>query len=272
MMLFVAVVCAIAVLTDAQSCGRPSFYSGRVIGGTTARKGSWPWQILLLTNGRPGCGGSIIHPNWVLTASHCIQDPRSGRNISPGSLTVRVGEHNTRLREGTEQDIRVSRVFAHPRFSFRTMMSDVALLKLSRPISFNRYVQPVCMPTAPARVGDSCYITGWGRINRYRQNMHTVLQQARMPVVDTQKCAYHMRRVAQFPIGAHNVCSGYGNARISGCQGDSGGPFVCQSGGKWYLHGAVSWGSKDCSSRRNEYTVYANVYNLKSWIENTMRY
>ena len=54
-------------------------------------------------------------------------------------------------------------------------------------------------------------------------------------------------------------------------QGDSGGPFVCKKNDRWELHGAVSWGSLYCSERRNQYTVYANIYNLKSWIENTSK-
>merc|ERR1719283_521469 len=42
------------------SCGQPEVQMSRVIDGIDAKKGSWPWQILLLYNGGPGCGGSII--------------------------------------------------------------------------------------------------------------------------------------------------------------------------------------------------------------------
>ena len=74
------------------------------------------------------------------------------------------------------------------------------------------------------------------------------------------------------PIGAASLCSGRGQTRTSGCQGDSGGPFVCQSrSGSWELYGAVSWGSRDCSASPNQYSVYANIYNLKRWIDYYMR-
>ena len=43
-----------------------------MIAGTTAPEGAWPWQVLLKANGRPGCGGSLISPGWVVTAAHCI--------------------------------------------------------------------------------------------------------------------------------------------------------------------------------------------------------
>ena len=66
------------------------------------------------------------------------------------------------------------------------------------------------------------------------------------------------------------VCSGDGgNTRKSGCHGDSGGPFVCQIGGRWELHGAVSHGSPRCASTET-YTVFARVAYFKKWIDNVM--
>ena len=54
-------------------CGyKPS--SARVVNGNNARPHSWPWQISLRSSrGNPFCGGSLIHPQWVVTASHCVE-------------------------------------------------------------------------------------------------------------------------------------------------------------------------------------------------------
>ena len=47
----------------------------RVANGVNALPHSWPWPISLRTNGgKHFCGGSLIHPEWVLTAAHCIED------------------------------------------------------------------------------------------------------------------------------------------------------------------------------------------------------
>ena len=100
--------------------------------------------------------------------------------------------------------------------------------------------------------------------------MTSVLQQGRMPVVSNSVC--HAKNYKNIRVRITNamVCSGNGGrTRLSGCHGDSGGPFVCKNGGRWELHGAVSHGSKTCSSSQT-YTVYARVKYFKSWIQNNM--
>ena len=46
--------------------------STRIVGGTEAPKGAWPWQAQIrTTSGFPFCGGTLVHPQWVVTAAHC---------------------------------------------------------------------------------------------------------------------------------------------------------------------------------------------------------
>ena len=59
-------------------CGvRPSFRIQRVIGGHAARPHSWPWQADIQYMNSTGywkhkCGASLVHPQWVVTAAHCL--------------------------------------------------------------------------------------------------------------------------------------------------------------------------------------------------------
>lgn len=44
----------------------------RIIGGTEATLGRWPWQVALYHNSKHVCGGSIITSQWIVTAAHCV--------------------------------------------------------------------------------------------------------------------------------------------------------------------------------------------------------
>jgi len=248
-------------------CGKQQIKSSRVIAGTTAVRGSWPWQILMFFNGQMGCGGTIIGPRHVVTAAHCV----AGRTQYPTYFTIRVGEHDTRETEGSEADYRVSRVFQHPRYNYPTRINnDIAVFELERPIVFNKYVQPACLPKKDVPVGTECYITGWGKIRHPGYMTHT-LQQARLSVPSNDVCQKKNFPYIGIKVTQTMICGGDGGrSHKSGCHGDSGGPFVCEVNGQWELHGAVSHGSPRCSSYE-AYTVFARVRFFKTWILSMMR-
>ena len=70
-------------------CGRRKA-TPRIVGGTDAVPGSWPWQALVDFIGFPGpqwCGGSILTEYWIVTAAHCF-----GPGVNPSIYTVTVGK------------------------------------------------------------------------------------------------------------------------------------------------------------------------------------
>jgi secreted trypsin-like serine protease len=168
-------------------------------------------------------------------------------------------------------EIKVEKVVIHPKWNSRVIDNDIALFKLAKPVTFTDYIQPACLPSVPAPLGSKdCYITGWGKI-RHPGSMHSYLQQAVMPPVDSKTCYAKNKGTINIPITAGMQCAGEGGVNtISGCHGDSGGPYVCKIGGNWEVQGAVSHGSPRCSSTET-YTVFANVYYFKQWILKEMQ-
>ncbi|CAH1246036.1 LPA [Branchiostoma lanceolatum] len=243
-------------------CGVPAFTSSlnRIVGGEDAVYGSWPWQVSLLTSGTHSCGGSIIAPNWILTAAHCL---RSGV-----SLQIQVGSHYRRSNdEPYQRNYDVSRIILHEDYDSRTSDNDIALVKLSTSINYNDYVRPVCLPSEDAAVGTECYVTGWGNLQSgFWGETPDILQQGKVPIIATQTC--NSGNYYNGQITDNMICAGYTQGGVDSCQGDSGGPLVCPNDGKWVQTGVVSWGYGCADAYRPG--VYVRVTNYISWINNKM--
>lgn len=70
-----------------------------------------------------------------------------------------------------EQNRFASVVIPHETYSKRTLKNDIALIKLSKPVRFNRYVRPICLPSEMTAGDDFlqgpkantiCVTVGWG--------------------------------------------------------------------------------------------------------------
>jgi secreted trypsin-like serine protease len=107
-------------LSSSQRCGLSEYYF-RIIGGQTANRLSWPWMTLLYTEFRKSdgssvtykCGASLISDNWVLTAAHCFKGS-TGEQYT-GSRII-LGEYDTSRQEGTELELKASRVLFFDNF------------------------------------------------------------------------------------------------------------------------------------------------------------
>jgi len=61
-----------------------------------------------------------------------------------------------------EQQINCTSLMLHEKYPGTYASFDIAVLRLSKPLVFNDYVQPVCIPTAPVDDGTNCVAIGWG--------------------------------------------------------------------------------------------------------------
>ncbi|XP_022786238.1 uncharacterized protein LOC111326491 isoform X2 [Stylophora pistillata] len=253
-----------ATMKNATCGSRPS--GTRIVGGSIALINSWPWQAMLQTSyGSQFCGGTLIHPLWVVTATHCVR----GKSVS--SVKVELGAHYKSYGNvGTEQSFDVAKIIEHERYNTPNSWSnDIALLQLSKPAKLGKGVGLVCLPDTSFQLpfdnaNKTCWITGWGRLS-YLGISPNELMQVDIPLVSKQRC------MASYPgkIDDSMICVGQDRGGIGGCHGDSGGPLVCEFNGKWYLEGATSWGGLPCADPL-KYTVYANIRHLKSWITSKM--
>jgi len=242
--------------------------SGYIIGGRMAKRGSLPWQVSVQSS-EHYCGGTIIDKRWILTAAHCFNSGISG-------IKIVAGEYNLRTYEGSEQKIRVERLFKHPQYGGNAnMRNDIALLKLSQDLRFNNYVQPACLAKLANEVSDyapgsNVVVSGWGNLlaNYAKSHYPSMLHVVTVPLISDASCK--RRNIYGSQISYSMVCAGkLGIGGKDACQGDSGGPLVRNIRGKWTVLGVVSWGY-GCG-RSDKPGVYTRVARFEKWIEDTMK-
>ncbi|XP_053257919.1 proproteinase E-like [Podarcis raffonei] len=257
------------IIIQASSCGTPIYTpNARVVNGEDAVPYSWPWQISLQYEKdgefRHTCGGTLIAPNWVMTAAHCISKSRT--------YQVVVGEYDMDAEEGSEQRIPVNSndIFVHPKWISicAACGNDIALMKLSRAAELSNTVQLGCLPPAGEVLPNDypCYISGWGRL--YTNGpLPSKLQQAILPVVDNQHC--NQKDWWGGVIRQNMICAG-GDIR-AGCNGDSGGPLNCKAAdGRWEVHGIASFVSALGCNALKKPTVFTRVSDFETWIQETI--
>jgi secreted trypsin-like serine protease len=281
--------------------------SASIINGTPAPGGTYPWMAALLRKSSSAgqtpsrlkfCAGSLIAPEWVLTAAHCAEA------VSANAMQVLLGRDNL---DGSGGELHaVSEIIINPYYFGDNNYSDIALLRLATKSA----ITPVSLPAA-ADVGTLATLPatalGWGSTSGqnklactlqlgtptpanagdyscktyvYRTLTQTSsLRSGQLSVLSNAACnarfrgfltQHHFRIPADLTdnkvLYPRTLCVADVANLVSTCYGDSGGPLLVEKQGRVLLAGITSFGLELSCQGTNQLAFFTEVASFLDFI------
>lgn len=191
---------------------------GRIVGGSSFS--GFPAVGSLAYNGSQHCTGTLIAPDKVVTAAHCVS------GVSASRMQFVIGPSLSQA----EYVLDVASVQAHPDYDAYNIRNDIGLVTLASNAPVDP--MPVVEQIDSSWVGENLFFVGYGVDDGYNHTGAGVKRAVWIAITQVYATAFR-----------------YEHPDKNTCSGDSGGPaFIKDPQGNYLLAGVTSYGDAYCSS------------------------
>jgi len=217
-----------------------------------------------------------LSKNWVITASHCLDEREKFKWKILAGLHSNKGKHDSYV-----HTYDVEKFIRHPKYEFKPGIEpdlwDVALMKVQKEIEFTKEIAPICLPTLDddekiKTKGTHLVASGWGKFDHGDKQLPDntwkladKLQEVVLPWYPRCWLATMVdgNPFKKYYVAEYHLCAG-GDLALgkSVCEGDSGGPlgwYDSTRSHKYKLAGVISYAELTCADNTDFPVVSAKV-------------
>lgn len=246
-----------------------------MIGGAPASPGAWPSAAFIQDTtggGVDSCSGTVIAPNVVLIAAHCVVNENTDAIEPDSGFRVYTGGNDWTTAPWISgvDDINVYQDFSE--LTTGATDYDIAVLELINPTKAPAMPLASSSQTSLYASGESAVQVGWGVTSTDPDAAENDSLMQATGVLQTASACTTADQISSGNVfdSGDQLCTLPPQGTTQGsCSGDCGGPLAVNNNGLWTEIGLTTYGAADCDPTAPDY--YTNVSAFTRWISNQLK-